>query len=112
MGGVESIAGLIPIHLHLCKLVLRGSYRITTLSSTHPTCTLAGRGAQVGTSHHCLHLDSLGDRVINKIKSSVVDSFTDLQDYTECFDADCVEARPGFRLMDVFPHWVQFIPSD
>jgi hypothetical protein len=66
----------------------------------------------VGTSRHRLHLDSLGDRVINKIKSSVVDSFTDLQDYMERFDADCVEACPGFRLMDVFPHRVQFIPSD
>jgi hypothetical protein len=41
-----------------------------------------------------------------------VDSFTDLQDYTERFDADCVEACPGFRLMDIFPHWVQFILSD
>jgi hypothetical protein len=50
--------------------------------------------------------------VINNIKSSVVDSFTDLQDYTECFDADCVKARPGFQLMDMFPHWVRFIPSD
>jgi hypothetical protein len=111
-GGVESLAGLIPIHLHLCKLVLRGSYRIATLSSTHPTRTLVGRGAQAGTSCHRLHLDSLGNRVINKIKSSVVDSFTDLQDYMERFDADCVEVRPGFRLMDWFPHRVQFIPSD
>jgi hypothetical protein len=112
MGGVESLVGLIPIHLHLHKLVLRGSYRITTLSPTHPTRTLAGRGAQVGTSCHRLHLDSLGDRVINKIKSSVMDSFTDLQDYMEHFDADCVEAHLGFQLMDIFPHRVRFIPSD
>jgi hypothetical protein len=111
-GGVESLAGLIPIHLHLRKLVLRGSYRIATLSPTHPTRTLVGRGAQAGTSRHHLHLDSLGDRVINKIKSSVMDSFTDLQDYTERFDADCVEACLGFRLMDIFPHRVWFIPSD
>jgi hypothetical protein len=96
MGGVEALAGLIPIHLHLRKLVLRASYRIAMLSPTHPTCTLVGRGAQAGMSHHCLHLDSLGNRVVNKIKSSVVDSFTDLQDYTERFDADCVKARPGF----------------
>jgi hypothetical protein len=59
-----------------------------------------------------LHLDSLGTKVIDKIKSSVMDLFTDLQDFTECFDADCVKARLGFRLMDLFPHWVQFIPSD
>jgi hypothetical protein len=59
-----------------------------------------------------LHLDTLSSRVVNKIKFSVVDLFTDLQDYTERFDADCVEARPGFRLMDIFPHRVRFIPSD
>jgi hypothetical protein len=67
---------------------------------------------QAGTSRHCLHLDFLDDRVINNIKSSVMDSFTDLQDYMECFDADCIEACPGFWLMDVFPHQVWFIPSD
>jgi hypothetical protein len=59
-----------------------------------------------------LHLDSLGAKVVDSIKSSVVDLFTDLQDYTERFDADCVEARPGFQLMDLFPHWVWFVPSD
>jgi hypothetical protein len=106
MGGVESLAGLIPIHLHLHKLVLRGSYRIATLSPTHPTHTLAGRGAQVGMLCHCLHLDSLGAKVVDNIKSSVMDSFTDLQDYTEHFDADCVKVKLGFRLMDLVPHQV------
>jgi hypothetical protein len=111
-GGIKALAGLIPIHLHLWKLVLRGSYRIATLSQTHLTCTLTGRGAQAETTHHHLHLDNLSRKIVDKTKSSAVDLFVDLQDFLECFNTDCVEVRPGFRLMDSFSHQVRFVPSE
>jgi len=34
-GGMEALAGLIPVHLHLRKLADRANLRIATLSDTH-----------------------------------------------------------------------------
>src|SRR5262249_30079906 len=39
-GGAEALAGLMPIHLHLSKLVERSSFRTTTLHPSHPLHSL------------------------------------------------------------------------
>ncbi|KXN90369.1 hypothetical protein AN958_04238 [Leucoagaricus sp. SymC.cos] len=41
-GGVEALAGLIPIHLHLRKLRSRAAYRVLTLSPTHSSRQFLG----------------------------------------------------------------------
>ncbi len=41
-GGVQAIAGLLPIHLHIQKLSWRASFRTATLSATHPARSLMG----------------------------------------------------------------------
>ena len=39
-GGIEALAGLIPIHLHLKKLVKRSCLRAATLPSQHALMSL------------------------------------------------------------------------
>ncbi len=41
-GGVQAIAGLLPIHLHIQKLSWRASFRTATLLATHPAQSLMG----------------------------------------------------------------------
>ncbi|CAA7262567.1 unnamed protein product [Cyclocybe aegerita] len=41
-GGLEALAGLIPVHLMLKKLAMRAVYRIATLSDTHPLHSMMG----------------------------------------------------------------------
>ncbi|CAA7270778.1 unnamed protein product [Cyclocybe aegerita] len=41
-GGLEALAGLIPVHLMLKKLVTCAVYWVATLSDTHPLCSMMG----------------------------------------------------------------------
>ncbi|CAA7270660.1 unnamed protein product [Cyclocybe aegerita] len=41
-GGLEALAGLIPVHLMLKKLAMRAVYRVATLSDTHPLRSMMG----------------------------------------------------------------------
>ena len=53
-GGVQAIAGLLPIHLHIRKLAWRANFRTATLSATHPARSLMGaeyRGGGGGAPH-------------------------------------------------------------
>ncbi|CAA7264635.1 unnamed protein product [Cyclocybe aegerita] len=43
-GGLEALAGLIPVHLMLKKLATRAVYRVATLSDTHPLRSMMGEG--------------------------------------------------------------------
>ncbi|CAA7271382.1 unnamed protein product [Cyclocybe aegerita] len=43
-GGLEALAGLIPVHLMLKKLATRAVYRVATLSDTHPLRSTMGEG--------------------------------------------------------------------
>src|SRR5882757_8245025 len=45
--GVEAIAGLIPIHLHLCKLSQRSCMRMLTLHPNHGLHSLSGMHAHI-----------------------------------------------------------------
>jgi hypothetical protein len=111
-GGVESLAGLIPIHLHLEKLVTRASYRVPTLSTTHPIRSLIGAGAAAGDSRHKLHVSNLRPHIVEATKSTISGLAADLSALTERFEADAEECRPGHRLLDVIPDRILFIEFD
>ncbi|KXN91866.1 hypothetical protein AN958_11546 [Leucoagaricus sp. SymC.cos] len=102
-GGVEALAGLIPIHLHLRKLRARASYRVLTLSPTHPSRQFLGMREFPGVDPHRYHFTRLG-RSVEKVRSTIVDTLLYLSApiTLEAFDADASEARPGRRLMDWF----------
>jgi len=42
-GGVESLAGLIPVHLHLQKMAGQANYRTVTLSDSHSLWSILGQ---------------------------------------------------------------------
>ncbi|CAA7271403.1 unnamed protein product [Cyclocybe aegerita] len=42
-GSLEALAGLIPVHLMLKKLVMHAVYRVATLSDTHPLHSMMGK---------------------------------------------------------------------
>ncbi|CAA7270653.1 unnamed protein product [Cyclocybe aegerita] len=54
-GGLEALAGLIPVHLMLKKLATRAVYRVATLSDTHPLRSMMGEGLS-SEPHHMLVL--------------------------------------------------------
>jgi hypothetical protein len=89
MGGL--LSGLLvlfaPLQMWGLRLLQASSLSICILESlslggptglpllcTHPSQMLFGRGAQVGTSGHCLYLDNLSDKAICTTKSSLIDS--------------------------------------
>ncbi|CAA7264613.1 unnamed protein product [Cyclocybe aegerita] len=43
-GGLEALAGLIPVHLMLKKLATCAVYHVATLSDTHSLCSMMGEG--------------------------------------------------------------------
>ncbi|KAJ8075959.1 hypothetical protein PM082_021591 [Marasmius tenuissimus] len=85
-GGVEALAGLIPIHIHLRKLAIRADYRVATLLSTHPTRSLL-RGAQVkDATPHPKSLATLTEAVRKKVKGTVMEIDKVSTRLTEEFD--------------------------
>ncbi|EKM74315.1 hypothetical protein AGABI1DRAFT_48228 [Agaricus bisporus var. burnettii JB137-S8] len=110
IGGVESLAGLIPIHLHVKKLAACADMRVVTLSPTHPIRTLVpGKGLLEETPlRHRFHVTHFEDEVRDRIKSSVCGIGHQISQFTERFHADSELARPGHRLMDVYGHRIKF----
>ncbi|KAJ3553845.1 hypothetical protein NP233_g12554 [Leucocoprinus birnbaumii] len=102
MGGCEALAGLIPVHLHLRKLVLHATYRVMSLSRTHPVRSLMGRQDAPGAHVHRWHINNLGTKAFLATKSMAVDVAGKLPRLMEAFNADSGEACPGNSIMDVF----------
>ncbi|KAJ3568089.1 hypothetical protein NP233_g5945 [Leucocoprinus birnbaumii] len=110
MSGCEALAGLIPIHLHLRKLVLHTTYRVATLSRTHPVWSLMGRHDALGAHVHQWHINNLGTKAFLVTKSMAVDVAGKLPCLTETFNVDSNAAHPGNQIMDVFSNRVSFHP--
>lgn len=108
-GRVESLMGLIPIHLHLQKLVTWALYRVPTLSTTHPIQSLIGAGAAAGDLCHWLHVSNLRPHIVEATKSTICELLADLTALTERFEADAEECCPGHCLLDVVPDRLTFI---
>ena len=107
-GGVQAIAGLIPIHLHIRKLAWRAMYRTATLSDTHPTRSLLGLEYRKEAVEHPLALNRLRRKERSKVKGGIPDIQADLPGLTESFAPCAPEARPGYRLLDLFPQCITF----
>jgi len=60
-GGIEALAGLIPIHLHLKKLVKRSCLRAATLPSQHALLSLLSARNSKGAHPHPQSLALLTD---------------------------------------------------
>ena len=111
-GRIEALAGLIPIHLHLKKLVKQSCLRAVTLPSQHALMSLLSARNSKGASPHSQSLALLTDAQSTWLKSPLLDTETALLNLTERFSPLNSEMRPEYRLLDNFSDCVSFHPCD
>lgn len=108
LGGVEALAGLMPVQLHLKKLAKRANFRVATLTDTHPTRSLL-QGPQVkGAALHRQAMGALPERIPNQVPGTIREIHLNLPLLTEVFSPTDDEAQPGNRLLDCFADQVHF----
>ncbi|KAF5359454.1 hypothetical protein D9756_003188 [Leucocoprinus leucothites] len=111
-GGAESIAGLIPIHLHLRKLAICSLYRVSTLPSNHALCSLLSDGFSLNSSPHSQSLRFLTLAKKAKVKGPLIDVDSSLSHLSDSFSPFAPESKPGSRLIDIFPNSIHFHPCN
>jgi len=111
-GGIEALAGLIPIHLHLKKLAKRSCLRAVTLPSQHALLSLLSARNSKGAHPHPQSLALLTDAQSAQLRSPLLDTEASLLNLTEHFDSLHPEIHPGCRLLDNFPDHVSFHPCN
>ena len=102
-GGVEIIAGLLPIHLQLKRLTKNSTIRMLTLTHTHPLRALLG-GVHRGGAQESPHSVDNTKTQIEKgvLKSSIIDIVNELDAISERLNPHDEEARPGNRVVDIY----------
>ncbi|RXW13928.1 hypothetical protein EST38_g11928 [Candolleomyces aberdarensis] len=111
-GGVESLAGLPPISLHIQKLSQRAIYRTATLLDTHPIRSLMrGEHAKAATPNLGASCWMSVARQKN-ICDAITETGAKLDRLTEVFSLCAEENTPGLRLMDRHQDRVSFNDFD
>ena len=85
-GRIEALAGLIPIHLHLKKLVKWSCLRTATLPLQYALMSLLSAKHSKGTPPHPQSLALLNDTQCACLKGPLLDTEAFLLNLTECFD--------------------------
>ena len=111
-GGIEALAGLIPIHLYLKKLAKRSCLRATTLPSQHALLSLLSVRNSKGAHPYPQSLALLTDAQSARLRSPLLDTEASLLNLTERFNSLHPKTCPGCRLLDNFPDHVSFHPYD
>ncbi|KXN81828.1 hypothetical protein AN958_03659 [Leucoagaricus sp. SymC.cos] len=101
-GGVESLAGLIPIYLHLKKLTKQVALQYITLSKSHLIHTLLSTHNAKGALPHPRSLDLLSEHNRATIQGPLVDADDSLMNVKEKFFPLHNANYPGSRLLDNF----------
>ncbi|CAA7263217.1 unnamed protein product [Cyclocybe aegerita] len=70
-GGLEALAGLIPVHIMLKKLATCTVYRVATLSDTHPLRSMMGKGLLKRAAPHARSAALMTPAMRGKVKSTV-----------------------------------------
>ena len=97
--GIEGIAGLILIHLHLRKLAGRVQLKYSSIPSNHAISSLLKFGHSPPLKTHKLNMGLLTTKQINKLKSPIADADQRLNQIHHAF----VPIIPGLRIIDFFP---------
>ena len=111
-GGIKALAGLIPIHLYLKKLVKRSCLRTATLPSQHALISLLSDKHSKSVPSHPQFLTLLNDTQCACLKGPFLDTEVSLLNLTECFNSLYAEATLGCRLLDSFPNHISFYPCN
>ena len=102
------MVGLIPIHLHLKKLVKQFCLRAATLSFQHVLISLLSARNSKGACFHPQSLALFTDAQSAWLKSPLVNTEASLLNLTECFSSLDSEMRLEYRLLDNFSDCVSF----
>ena len=105
--GIEAIAGLIPICLHLQKLSGRSQLRGHT-PANHIIRTLLDNSPNSPLPPHDLSLGMLTKRQCGLLKSHVIDIDNRFNEVFPAFDPINPELQPGNRIIDTFPNHFSF----
>ncbi|KAK1235451.1 hypothetical protein PQX77_001323 [Marasmius sp. AFHP31] len=111
MGGIEALAGLIPIDLHLRRMAKQAALRGSTLTGTHPLWALFPLGLSQRAHCHSLSMTSRPHPRAKKIVGPVPDMVTAMPEVTEWFDLVDGLAATGNRIRDLFPNQIFFDKS-
>ncbi|CAA7269300.1 unnamed protein product [Cyclocybe aegerita] len=94
-GSLEALAGLIPVHLMLKKLVAHAVYRVATLSDTHPLRSMMGERLLKQAEPHARSAALMTPAMRGKVKSTVMEVDKCVHTLTESFEPFVPEARPA-----------------
>jgi len=106
--GIEVITGLIPIRLHLQKLVGRLQLRSLTLPPNHFIQMLMDLFFSLLKHQHSISLKSLTSRQRSNVKGHLVDSNNKLYRIFPFFSPLYPELSPGSRIIDNFSDCFSF----
>jgi len=106
--GVEAIAGLIPINLHLKKLNGRYHLRYATIHSSHAINTLLDKHQNRSQNQHKFALANLTNKQISKLKSPIKDVSERLNEIKDKFDPYHSIFHSGLCLVDHFSSRIVF----
>jgi len=105
-GGTEALAGLVPMHILLKRLVARSCARTATLGHSHPVRALL-EPAQIGSAPPVpLGLAGLSTALKRRLISPAKDAQAACAEFTATFQALHPEMEPGNRLLDLFPECI------
>ncbi|CAA7267598.1 unnamed protein product [Cyclocybe aegerita] len=111
-GGLEALAGLIPVHLMLKKLATCAVYRVATLSDTHPLRSMMGEGLLKRAAPHARSAALITPAMQGKVKSTVMEVDERVHTLTESFEPFAPKARPSDRLLDRYADRLHFDECD
>jgi len=108
--GIEAIAGLIPIHLHLQKLRGRSQLRAHALSYNHILQSLLDSRPNTHKNYHRLSLDLLTKRQDEMLKDPIVNMNNRFNEVFSSFNPLNFEFSPGSRIIDTLSSHFSFHP--
>jgi len=107
-GGIEAIAGLIPIKLHLHKLASRSQLHSAALPKNHLIKTLIEDALNKYSKPPLHSINSLTDCQKSSIKDHLVDLYNKLHRIFPSFSPLDPKLTPGSRVIDTFQDWFSF----
>jgi len=110
--GVEAIAGLVLINLHLKKLNGCHHLRYATISPSHAINSLLNKHQSRNQNQYRFALANLTNKQKSKLKSLIKDVSERLNEIKDEFDFFHIIFHPGLRLVDHFSDRIVFHSPD
>src|SRR5215467_9672752 len=108
--GIEAVAGLIPIHLHLTKLAQRSSNCILTLHANHALHSLTG--LYMHCPQHNISFSNLTEARKAKVGGPLVEALALQPVPSERLEPLPKEGRPGDQLLDIHTNRFSYLQID